>query len=136
MVMTLDGKRLRDGEDMADYGERIWIQLEGFAKDAARASSIGALLGEEGLSGVGFVIDVPINSASGLINDPDDLEVADLLAFELATALWADNSILCEDGGRYEILGVEFFEGTSGSASVAGATILRVAPETCCALGE
>ena len=135
LVMTLDALRLRDGEDVADYGERIWIQLEGSAKDAARASSIVALLGEEDPSGVGFVIDVPINSASGLINDPNDLEVGDLLAFELATGQ-ADDETICHDGGRYQILGVEFFEGAPGSATPAGGKILGTAPETCCELGE
>ncbi|MCH7994198.1 MAG: hypothetical protein IIB57_07110, partial [Planctomycetes bacterium] len=135
LVMTLDALRLRGGEDVADYGERIWIRLEGSAKDAARASAIAVLLGEEDPSGVGFVIDVPINSASGL-NDPTALAVADLLAFELATALRADRLTTCHDGGRYQILGVEFFGGAEGSASVAGATILRAAPETCCDLGE
>ena len=99
LVMTLDALRLRDGEDVADYGERIWIQLEGSPKDAARASSITALLGDEGPSGVGYVIDVPINATSGLINNPNDLAIADLLAFEIATALRADR-LLQENRGR------------------------------------
>ncbi len=134
--MTLDALRLRDGEDVADYGERIWIRLEGSAKDAARASSIGALLGEESPSGVGFVIDVPINSPSGL--NGKALAVADLLAFELGSFILGDDltGLPCHDGGRFQILGVEFFGGAEGSASVAGATILRAAPETCCDLGE
>ena len=79
------------------------------------------------------------NSASGLIKapgDPNDLAAADLLAFELATALQADRLTTCHDGGLFQILGVEFFEGNPGPASVAGATILRAAPETCCELGE
>ena len=136
LVMTLDARRLRDGKDVTDYGKRIWLQLEGPAKDAARASSIEALLGPNDPNGVGFVIDVPINSSSGLINDPNDLEVGDLLAFELATALRADGLTTCHDGGRYQILGVEFFESDSEPDTVDGAAVLRAAPETCCNLGE
>ena len=135
LVITLDALRLRDGEDVQGYGPRVWIRLESSAKGAARASALDALLGENGVSGTGFVIDIPINTANGL-NDPDPLAVADLLAFEIATALQADNLASCHDGGRYEILGVEFFESAAGTAAVAGATILSEAPETCCDQGE
>jgi len=135
LVIALDALRLRDGEDVQGYGPRVWIRLESSAKGAARASALDALLGENGVSGTGFVIDIPINTANGL-NDPDPLAVADLMAFEIATALQADNLASCHDGGRYEILGVEFFESAAGTAAVAGATILSEAPETCCDLGE
>ncbi|MCH8148745.1 MAG: collagen-like protein [Planctomycetes bacterium] len=131
-LMTLDALRLRAGEDVAAYGNHIWIRPDDSAKDAARASATALLLGDEDPSGVGYVIDVPINSASGLGGSA--LQVADLLAFELATALLEDDLIPlpCHDGGRFQILGVEFFEGTAGSASVTGATVLGTVPNACC----
>ena len=113
LVFTLDARRLRDGEVVADYGVRRWVRVE------------------QGLSSAGLVIDIPINSAAGLI-DPDALDVADLLAFELTTAATLDRLTTCHGDGAYHLLGVEFFEGAPGSSVTSGATILDSAPEECC----
>ena len=56
-----------------------------------------------------MVIDLPLNSSNGL-GFPDDLEIADLLAFELnSLSVW-------QDGGCYTFLGADFFESEGGEA--------------------
>jgi hypothetical protein len=129
LVFTLDALRLSNGQDVMDYGERLWVrpdvmQVSGVQKGLAEA----LLAGDDQQEGVFLIIDVPINSPDGL-DDPTALASGDLLAFEIATlsgllGVW-------EDGGRYELLGVEFFE--TEASVLQGATIFRSEGAVVCA---
>ncbi len=117
LIFSLDARRLRnnepgpqcyggDAQDRCEGGRR-WISIT--------PPLLNGPTGGNGLnSGVYMVVDLPINSAAGL-NLPNDLRVTDFLAFELGTYQ--------DDGGQYEILGVEFFESAAGTARTAGGRI-------------
>jgi len=101
-VFRLDARRLVEGQDVAVYGDPRWIRVE--VPDG--------VLGE-GLQHMGLVIDLPINTASGL--GFPALAVKDFLAFQLST-------YSC-DGAQYHFIGVEFSDSRPGTATTSGATI-------------
>ena len=128
LIFTLDSKRLRNGMDVQPYGGRLWIRVDGPEKAPPPKTAAETLLGVAGGVGVYLVVELPINTAAGL-GFPNDLAVTDLVAFEFATAVKPDLSAW-DDGGRYELLGVEVFESTGGAVS--GAKIFYPAePLTC-----
>lgn len=116
-VFRLDSARLRNGSDIGTYGGPRWVRI-----DLAKTPTVAAHVGEE-QHGHLIVIDLPLNNADGL-NLPNDLAIQDLLAFELSTFL--------EDPGLYELLGVEFFEGNAGSATLQGATVFFSEEQVTC----
>jgi DNA-binding beta-propeller fold protein YncE len=129
LIFSVDARRLRNGQPGpqcydGDAGDncaagRRWITVTPPPTDVS-----AGLNGHNGLnSGAYLVVDLPINTARGL-NLPNDLAASDFLAFELQTVQ--------HDGGQYEILGVEFFEGTPGSATTVGAAIFSSAEDACC----
>ena len=75
------------------------------------------------------VMDLPLTSAEGL-GYPNDLEMSDMLAFEIATAAKPDYTAW-DDGGRYELLGVEFYE-TEEPGSLRNATIFSSDTDITC----
>jgi hypothetical protein len=128
LIFRLDSLRLANGEQVQLYGDRVWIRIDNpDTKLTTQASLADELLGEDG--GLFLVIDLPLNTAGGL-DFPDDVEVTDMLAFEVVTELQEDLGAW-EDGARYELLGVEFFESEGGDVS--GATIFRSLEELTCA---
>jgi hypothetical protein len=112
------------------YGTTLWVRPDVQQPKAVRKGLAELLLGDDGEQGVFVVIDIPINAQDGL-DDPEALAPADLLAFEIATASKPDLSVW-HDGGRYELLGVEFFESDPGTSQLAGATIFRSSEEVNC----
>lgn len=131
LVFTIDSLRLRDGGGIEPYGDRLWIRVDDPAPVVAQKTAAQSLLGEDA-DGTYLVLELPLNSAAGL-GYPDDLTVTDLLAFELATASKPDLSAW-DDGGRYELLGVEFFESASGALK--GVTLFETAEAVTCQDGE
>lgn len=129
LVFTLDALRLSNGQDVVDYGERLWVRPDVVRVSGVQKGLAEALLaGGDQQEGVFLIIDIPINSPDGL-DDPTALASGDLLAFEIATlsglfGVW-------EDGGRYELLGVEFFE--TEASVLQGATIFRSEGAVVCA---
>ena len=119
LIFTLDSLRLRNGTDVQPYGDRLWIRVDGSVITTVQKTAAETLLGVAGGVGLYLVVELPINTAAGL-GFPNDLAVTDLVAFEFATAVKPDLSAW-DDGGRYELLGVEVFESTGGAVS--GATI-------------
>ena len=128
LIFTLDSLRLRNGADVQPYGDRLWIRVDGSEKVPAQKTVAETLLGGEGGDGVYLVVELPLNTPAGL-GFPNDLAVADLLAFEFDTATKPDLSAW-DDGGRYELLGVEVFESTGNVVS--GATIFHIAETLTC----
>jgi hypothetical protein len=113
-VFSVDTVRLRGGSDILPYGETRWVRPNSVEPGAGNDNAQG---------GVFLVIDLPLNTASGL-GYPNDLEPADFLAFELKT-YWAD-------GYAFHLLGVEFFESAAGSASVGGAALFTSETDVTC----
>jgi len=130
LIFTVDALRLENGSDVQPYGERLWVRVDAPDKPTAQKTAAETLLG--GVSGNGngiyLVLDLPMHSATGL-DLPDDLAVSDMVAFEFATAVKPDLSSW-DDGGRYELLGIEIFEATDDA--VHGATIFRSEAELNC----
>lgn len=110
-VLDVTGKRLRDGVALMDYGQPRWVRV-------ATDDLVGG-----GAVGVSVVLDLPINTLTGL-DLPDDLAPADLLVFELLT--------LQSDGGDYQMLGVEFFESPMGTATSHRARVFFTVPTDAC----
>jgi hypothetical protein len=131
LVFTIDTLRLRDGSGIEPYGDRLWIRVDDPAPVAAQKAAASSLLGEAA-DGTYLVLELPMNSTAGL-GYPDDLEVTDLVAFELATASKPDLSAW-DDGGRYELLGVEIFESVGGDLK--GVTLFDSAEAVTCSEGE
>ena len=132
-VMTLDSRRLRnqggievygdncDGKASADCGRR-WIR---FDRDDGDVSGNGVS------TGILVVLDLPLNTASGLnlerdLSGDQRLAPGDFLAFEI------NKSSKSNDSRAYEILGVEFFESRAGSASLSGAEVFFSADAVTC----
>jgi len=128
LIFTLDAIRLRNGMDVQPYGDSLWIRVDPPEKFPAQKTAAEALLGVDGGDGLFLVVELPINTPAGL-GFPNDLAAADLIAFEFATAVKPDLSAW-DDGGRYELLGVEIFESTGGVVS--GATIFDSAESLTC----
>ncbi|MFQ5462152.1 MAG: hypothetical protein ACE5E5_05940 [Phycisphaerae bacterium] len=119
-VFTVDGRRLRDGEDVGCYGGDVlpactggtrWVRVDGGAGSGNPAGEVG--------TGVFLVVDLPVNTAAGL-NLPNDLASGDLLAFEIKPAA-VDGQYDLE--GQYQIMAVEFFESNTGTAQKASAEV-------------
>ncbi|MCG3136460.1 MAG: hypothetical protein HJJLKODD_00293 [Phycisphaerae bacterium] len=96
-IFRLDAFRARHGTGVTQYGDSRYIKFI----DPEDPDPAGVLL----------VLDLPLNTEGlGLskgLGFPNDLEVADLLAFEI-------NSLPeYQDGGCYTLLGVDFFESQS-----------------------
>ncbi len=127
LIFTLDSLRLRSGDTLEPFGDRLWVRIDPANKSVANKTAAESLLGGQA-GGVYIVIELPVNSAAGL-GYPNDLAVSDMLAFEIATAVKPDLSAW-DDGGRYELLGVEFFE--SNGATVTGATLFGSADALTC----
>jgi hypothetical protein len=131
LVFTIDTLRLRDGSGIVPYGDRLWVRVDDPAPVAAQKAAAASLLGEAA-DGTYLVLELPMNSPAGL-GYPDDLEVTDLIAFELATASKPDLSAW-DDGGRYELLGVEFYESVNGTLK--GVTLFESAEAVTCSNGD
>lgn len=127
LVFTVDSLELKNGQSPQDYGERRWVRVDVGRSPPTTENAPTALLGDVA-GGVYLVIDLPVNSAAGL-GYPSNLEVTDMVAFEIATAV-KPNLTAWDDGGRYELVGVEFFESTNGT--VEGATIFTSAEQVTC----
>lgn len=109
MIFRLDVKRLRLGSTLKDYGSTRWVLIDiGDTKNNATTA------GEFNTLDTTLIVDLPLNTSAGLAL-PDDLAVRDLLTFELRTET--------DDGGDYQLLGVEFFEAAAGTTGTDGATI-------------
>lgn len=119
LIFSIDSLRLRDGQGIAPYGDRLWIRVDRQLPVATQKTVAESLLGG-GDAGEYLVLELPLNSAAGL-GYPNDLAVTDLIAFELATESRPEDLSAWDDGGRYELLGVEFFE--SVGATLKGVTI-------------
>lgn len=129
LVFTIDGRRLRHARSVETYGEQCWVRIDDPVPGATRKTVAEALLGDEGDGGLYMVVDIPINSVNGL-NCPNDLEVSDMLAFEIATAAKEDLSPW-ENGCRYELIGVEVFQ--SDAAQTECATLFASNKSVTCA---
>ncbi|MGD2111167.1 MAG: hypothetical protein PVI86_17455, partial [Phycisphaerae bacterium] len=131
LVFTLDAYRLRNGEDIMPYGTRLWVRPDVQKVTPDRKSLAEYLLGDgTGEGGIFLVLDIPINSEEG-IDDAVPLAPAEMLAFEIATASKPDLTVW-DDGGRYELLGVEFFESEPDTAELVGATLFPTAKDIFC----
>jgi len=117
LVFTLDALRLRAGEGVMPYGTRLWFKID------------VPPMGPEPDS-VFLLVDIPVNSAGGL-EDPVGLNASEMLAFEIATAIKPDLSAW-EDGGRYQLLGAEFYESSPGTSRLNGATVFTTADDVSC----
>lgn len=108
-VMSVIAKRLSNGSDVADYGEIRYVRIryEDF------------VVGDEPAAGFLVVVDLPVNVAIDEELDLPALHVGETLAFELATHEGMG------DRGRYQMLGVEFFESANGTAAVDGAEVFH-----------
>jgi hypothetical protein len=123
LIFSIDSLRLRDGAGIGPYGDRLWIRVDvptPVATQTQKAAAQSLLGGED--EGLYLVLELPLNSPAGL-GYPDDLAVTDLIAFELATETRPEDLSAWDDGGRYELLGVEFFE--SVGATLKGVTIFE-----------
>ena len=119
LIFTLDALRLRNGFPIDTYGDRLWVRPDWLP--------FGQPMGGNPFE-VFLILDIPINAQDGL-DDEVDLSPGDMLAFEMATAI-KENLTPWDDGGRYELLGVEFYE--SDQALLEGARIFREGdPLTC-----
>lgn len=116
MVFRLDALRLHNGSSLENYGQTQWVRI-----DQSDTSPSVVTAGEVNTLDAAFVVELPVNSAQGL-NYPRDLSSGDLLAFEISTAVLEDNTSF-DDGGYYQLLGVEFYESPTGSVSMSGATL-------------
>jgi|CXWL01.1.fsa_nt_gi hypothetical protein len=121
LIFSIDTLRLRDGQGIGPYGDRLWIRVDRPAPETTQKSAAEFLLGGEP-EGQYLVLELPLNSPAGL-GYPDDLNVTDLIAFEIATETRNDDLSPWDDGGRYELLGVEFYESTG--ATLKGVTIFE-----------
>ncbi|UCE59038.1 MAG: hypothetical protein JSU63_16535 [Phycisphaerales bacterium] len=121
-VFTVNAARLVSGYPVGPYGETRWVRVNDPTKDVD-LSVISLLRDPVDDPGLFIVIDLPVNSAAGL-DYPDDLDVAQFLAFELGT--------FSHDEGSYHLLGVEFFESAEGTAWLAGAVIFDSADDITC----
>ena len=137
LVFWIYALRLRAGHGIMPYGDilpdpdnRLWIRPDADWKTTPQRRVAEALLGDNGDEGLFLVVDLPINSSEGL-NDTEALAVGDMLAFEIRTASKPDLSPW-EDGCRYQLLGVEFFESGPGTAQLAGATLFTSSDDVNC----
>jgi hypothetical protein len=73
-----------------------------------------------------LVVDLPINTADGLNLFTTDLAAAHLLSFGME---WYDRECRPFEGASYAIVGVEFFESETATAS--GITVLPAEPTEC-----
>jgi len=132
LMFTLNARRLRNGlsgpscyggseADDCAAGQRT-ISITPPADGIGDAAGLTDALN----TGVFLVVDLPINRADGL-NFPNDLLPADFLAFELRTVQ--------HDGGKYQLLGTEFFESPAGSALLSGALVFEPGETPTCACG-
>jgi hypothetical protein len=131
LVFTLDSLRLRNGGRIEPYGDRLWVRIDAMTKLVADKTAAESLLGGQ-TGGVYIVVELPLHSEGGL-GYPNDLAVGEMLAFEAATAV-KPNLSAWDDGGRYELLGVEFFE--SDGATISGATLFDSADAVTCGDGK
>jgi len=131
LVFTLDSLRLRNGGGIEPYGDRLWVRIDALTKPVADKTAAESLLGGQ-TEGVYIVVELPVNSEAGL-GYPNDLAVGEMLGFEAATAV-KPNLSAWDDGGRYELLGVEFFE--ADGATISGATLFDSADVVTCEDGE
>ncbi len=126
LIFSVDSLRLRDGQGIGPYGDKLWVRVDRPAPEVAQDSGAEALLGDTGLY---LVLELPMNSPAGL-DYPDDLAVTDMIALELATEFRRDDLSAWDDGGRYELLGVEFYE--SVGATLKGVTLFQSLDELTC----
>jgi hypothetical protein len=98
-MFQIDAARAANGLPIGPYGQTRVVRI---SLGDADVDPAGGML---------VVVDLPINSdANGRgLNYPADLDSAQFLAFEL-------NNTDYSDGGLYQLLGVEFFESSMGSA--------------------
>lgn len=133
-VMSLDSRRLRNGTGTEVYGDnctgdapvdcgRRWIRIH----------EVSGIAGEVESNGVLIVVDLPLNTVTGLnlerdLSGADRLAPGDFLAFEI------NKSNKSDDSRNYQILGVEFFESSPGTASLVGASSFDSSDADVCGL--
>jgi hypothetical protein len=108
-AFRVDARRIMDGSGVETYGSPMWVKPD--------------------ISGTGsadefMVIDLPLNTAPGL-GYPNDLAAAQFLAFEFNTVSPP------EEGGLYQLLGVEMFESTT-ALPLFGASVYGTEEEAAC----
>ncbi len=118
MVFRLDAMRLRNGSSLENYGQTQWVRI-----DFDNVSQSVVTAGEASTLDAAFVVELPVNSATGL-NFPRDLASGELLAFEISTAI-DELSLTIDDGGYYQLLGVEFYESPTGTVGLSGVTLFQ-----------
>jgi hypothetical protein len=117
-VFRLAAVRLRSGWPLEVYGQELHVRLT--LPPAAQDQKAPFF----------FVMDLPINAPEGL-NFPNDLAAGQVVAFGME---WVAQGCPLL-GRRYQIYGVEFFEGEPGSASLHDATISVDHPDCSCGGG-
>jgi len=130
LIFTIDSLRARDGQGVAAYGDHLWVRVDVPVATSNQKSITQALLGVDP-DALYLVLELPLNSPAGL-GYPDDLAITDLIAFEIATQTRLDGA--WDDGGRYELLGVEFFESVGGTLK--GVTLFETEAELTCGTVE
>lgn len=118
MVFRLDAMRLRNGSSLENYGQSQWARI-----DLGNAAQNVVTAGEVNTLDAAFIVELPINSTAGL-NFPRDLAAGELLAFEISTAIKDVNTAI-DDGGYYQLLGVEFYESPTGTVGLSGVTLFN-----------
>jgi hypothetical protein len=131
LIFSIDSLRLRDGQGISPYGDPLWIRVDRPAAGTTQKSAALSLLGGE-QDGQYLVLELPLNSAAGL-GYPDDLAITDLIAFEIVTETKPDDLSAWHDGGRYELLGVEFYE--SNGETLKGVTLFESEEALTCEVG-
>jgi hypothetical protein len=131
LIFSIDALRLQNGQGISPYGDRLWVRVESPAAGTTQKIAAQSLLGGEEV-GLYLVLELPLNSPVGL-GYPDDLAATDLIAFEIATETKLPDLSAWDDGGRYELLGVEFYE--SNGATLKGVTIFESEEALTCEVG-
>lgn len=116
-AFSVKAARLRNGSAVEPYGDERFVRVNMPHEVNMNGGVAGVTSFEQFVT-----VDLPINREAGL-GLPNDLEAGQFLAFELST--------LREDGGLYELLGVEFYE-TQSTPEVADARIFENADEVTC----
>ena len=117
-VFTVDAERAHVGGVSRAYGERRFVRVD--AVDGGEAGAMPEL-------GQLVLVDVPVNSASGL-GLPSDLTGGDFLGFNLTT--------FQADGRAYYLLGVEFFESAAGDSRPVGGGVFASADDVVCGFAD
>jgi len=130
LIFSLDSLQLKNGQGISAYGDRVWVRVDLPTPQPNQKTAGQAILGGVD-DGQYLVLELPLNSPSPAgLGYPDDLAATDMLAFEIATETKPGDLSAWDDGGRYELLGVEFYESVGGTFQ--GVTIFNSEDELTC----